>query len=210
MIHPSWDDFFQNQSHLLAEISSRLDGQETNPVRDMWFRAFQIEAKSIRVLILGQDPYPNPNHAHGLAFSVPAGTTPLPKSLQNIFKELSDDLKSPLRTNGNLADWESQGVWLLNRVLTTNPNHSLGHQNLDWEQFTSAAINYVNQFPGDRIAVLWGKKAQQIKPLLNYWQVLESPHPSPLSAYRGFFGSKPFSQINQHLLQTGQPKIEWG
>lgn len=210
MIHPSWDKFFESQSDLIQNISTNLRDQQTNPGPDLWFRAFQIDVEAVRVLILGQDPYPNPKHAHGLAFSVPPGTTPLPKSLQNIFKELSSDLNTPLRTNGNLEDWEAQGVWLLNRVLTTSPGSSMSHKNTHWQEFTAAAISFLNQHSRDRIAILWGRSAQQIEPLLQGWAVLKSPHPSPLSANRGFYGSKPFSRVNQFLLGTNQPLIEWG
>lgn len=210
MPHPSWQRFFDSQSYLLGEIETQLNGQATNPSRANWFRAFDQPAGDIKVLILGQDPYPNQQHATGLAFSVPSSCQPLPKSLQNIFKELAADTGAPLRTMGDLSDWQAQGVWLLNRTLTTAVGESDVHKDVGWRAFTLHATRFVSELPGNRVAILWGNPARSLAPELKNWKVIESPHPSPLSAHRGFFGSRPFSAANQHLLATNQTPIQWG
>lgn len=209
-IHPRWQPFFDSQADFLNKIDSESDGLISIPAPHQRFRAFEQDPAKLRVLILGQDPYPNPLHASGLAFSVPAKTAPLPKSLQNIFQELHADLGKPLRTNGDLQDWANQGVWLLNSVLTTEIGNSNAHSNLGWEQFTKSAIKYVIGLGNLRVAVLWGNAAKSMANQLESLSLIQSAHPSPLSAYRGFFGSKPFSRANQYLLEANLQPIEWG
>lgn len=194
---------------MLADISTRLAGHDYIPAQPRVFRAFAYPPTHYRILILGQDPYPNPKHATGLAFSVPSDTKPLPKSLQNIFRELASDLNHPIRENGDLSDWEAQGVLLLNRVLTTEVGGSNAHLSLGWERFTRNVIEYLVTVGNLQIAILWGKSAATMAPVLECLEIIESAHPSPLSAYRGFFGSRPFSRANQYLTDRGYRAIQW-
>ena len=164
----------------------------------------------IKVVILGQDPYHEPGQAHGLCFSVNDGIE-LPPSLQNIYKELEDDLGIPPIVSGNLERWAKQGVLLLNATLTVRAHQAGSHQQKGWEEFTDAVVHRVAEEKEHVVFILWGayaqKKGEFIDPFRH--RVLKSAHPSPLSAYRGFFGSKPFSKTNQYLLQTGQTPVEW-
>jgi len=163
-----------------------------------------------RVVILGQDPYHGPGQAHGLSFSVKPGM-PLPPSLQNIFKELQADLGLPIPNNGYLVKWAEQGVLLLNTVLTVRRGQPQSHQGKGWEPFTDQVIRALNQRPDPVIFLLWGRPAQEKSKLITapHHVLLRAPHPSPLSAHRGFFGSRPFSQVNQLLRQMGRPEIDW-
>jgi uracil-DNA glycosylase len=184
----------------------------TFPSGKFIFRAFDTcPFDELKVVILGQDPYPTKGHAHGLCFSCDATVRPLPKSLQNIFKELEDDLgvKAPL--NGDLTHWAEQGVLLLNSILTVHEGTPLSHANLGWERFTDEVIEAINHHGNGVIFVLWGAPAQKkgIHIDRTKHHVLIAPHPSPLSSYRGFFGSKPFSKINDLLLQQGKSPIQW-
>jgi len=165
----------------------------------------------LKVVILGQDPYPTPGHAHGLCFSCDEHVRPLPKSLQNIFKELEDDLGIPAPKNGDLNHWAEQGVLLLNAILTVRSGQPLSHANKGWEQFTDEVIEVINREKSGVIFVLWGAPAQQKGRMIdeNKHIVLRAPHPSPLSAYRGFFGSKPFSRINEDLKRMGREAVVW-
>ncbi len=177
---------------------------DTWPQRPDVFHALAVPRADVRVVIVGQDPYPTPGHAHGLAFSVPASITPLPKSLANVFRELSDDL-SLQRTNGDLSDWVEQGVLLLNRVLTVRAGQPGSHRGRGWEALTEALLRSV-----DPVAVvLWGNDAQTARPFFSGGEIIASPHPSPLAAHRGFFGSRPFSRVNEALLAAGRPPIDW-
>jgi uracil-DNA glycosylase len=162
------------------------------------------------VVILGQDPYPTPGHAHGLCFSVMPEVKPIPKSLVNIYKELEDDL-GIVNSNGNLQSWADQGVLLLNSVLTVEAGKANSHQGQGWEQLTDRIIEVLNEQTSPIAFVLWGAYAQKKGSIVNNPQhlVLRSPHPSPLSAYRGFFGSKPFSKINNFLIENGKETINW-
>jgi uracil-DNA glycosylase len=164
----------------------------------------------VRVVILGQDPYHGPGQAMGLSFSVPNGVK-LPPSLQNIYKELSSDLGTAPPTTGDLTHWASQGVLLLNSVLTVRAHQAASHQGKGWEQFTDAVLQAVNNKPEHVVFILWGGFARKKKALLDASRhtIIESAHPSPLSAYAGFFGSKPFSATNNALLTHGQPPIRW-
>ena len=197
------------QKHLeiqdLNKIQTQI-GDNFQPSAEKIFAAFQIPIKNVKVLIVGQDPYPNPDHAMGLAFSVPSSVSKLPPSLLNIFKELKSDL-GVNRSNGDLTDWVDQGVMLLNRTLTIGKAGTKSHLDLGWELFTSQVIEIL----ADRgvKAILWGKQAQSFEKLFPDNNFISSAHPSPLSAYRGFFGSKPFSSINMMLKEEGLTPINW-
>ena len=164
----------------------------------------------MKVVILGQDPYHGPHQAHGLSFSVLPGVA-IPPSLQNIYKELQDDLGYPPVKHGYLKKWAEQGVLLLNSVLTVRAGQAYSHQGHGWEKLTDAAIVALSERPQPVVFILWGKAAQKKKQLINLETniVLESAHPSPLSAYRGFFGSRPFSKTNQALVAMGETPIDW-
>ncbi|MCH4249573.1 MAG: uracil-DNA glycosylase [Microbacteriaceae bacterium] len=172
-------------------------------------RAFTIPFDSIRVLILGQDPYPTRGHPVGLAFSVAPEVRPIPKSLQNIYAELHDDLGIPAPESGDLTPWTRHGVLLLNRVLTVQPGRPASHRGRGWEAVTEAAVRALAARPQPLVAILWGRDAQSAKPFLGSTPVIESPHPSPLSAHRGFFGSRPFSRANQLLQEQGAEPVDW-
>lgn len=189
----------------LEDISKKLT-DDFIPSQDSIFRCLELEPSKVKVVILGQDPYPNPTHAMGLAFSVNSLIKPLPASLNNIFKELDSDLGIK-RVNGDLSDWSSQGVLLLNRSLTVIPNLSDSHSDIGWHKFTEEVIRVVAA--RGAIGVLWGKQAQDLGRLFNQLDQFSSPHPSPLSAYRGFFGSKPFSKVNKRLEEKGLTPIKW-
>lgn len=190
---------------LLEEIASNLDGVFLPESRDI-FRSLELPPDQVRVVIVGQDPYPNPKHAMGLAFSVNPDTQPLPASLRNIFTELENDLGYK-RTNGDLSDWSEQGVMLLNRTLTVAPLKAGSHQKLGWERFTQSIVEYVAK--NGAIGILWGKQALELAEYFNKDCVITAAHPSPLSAYRGFFGSKPFSTANSILARKQLTPINW-
>jgi len=181
-------------------------GNYFQPEIDKVFAAFQHPIEDIKVLIVGQDPYPNPKHAMGLAFSVPANIDLLPPTLKNIFKELKNDLNID-RVNGDLTDWSSQGVMLLNRFLTIGVEGSPSHLNLGWEKVTEKVIKHLASC--GVVAILWGKEAEKFSKFFPNENIIVSAHPSPLSAYRGFFGSKPFSRTNQMLISRNQSSISW-
>jgi uracil-DNA glycosylase len=164
---------------------------------------------AVRVLIVGQDPYPSPGHAVGLAFSVPPKLNPVPRSLQNIFAELQSDLGVPPPKNGDLSRWTDRGVMLLNRVLTVTPGISGSHRGKGWESVTGQAISALAARGGPLVAILWGQDAQSTEPLLGGVPSIKSPHPSPLSAHKGFFGSRPFSAANNLLREQGADPINW-
>ncbi|MEW6765903.1 MAG: uracil-DNA glycosylase [Pseudomonadota bacterium] len=198
----------QLRAFLAAELKS---GKRVHPNPDEWFNAFNhTPLDKARVVILGQDPYPTPGHAHGLCFSVRPDVRPLPKSLQNIFTELHDDL-GIRNTCGSLIPWADQGVLLLNAVLTVESGLSASHHGKGWERFTDRAVQVLNGQDRPLAFVLWGRPAQQKGAHIDRTRhlVLEAPHPSPLSAHRGFFGSRPFSRINAFLEQQGQSPIDW-
>ncbi len=181
------------------------------PHSSLWFNALTTtDLDQVKVVILGQDPYPTPGHAHGLCFSVMPEVKPIPKSLINIYKELENDL-GVVNSNGNLQSWADQGVLLLNSVLTVEASKANSHQGQGWEQLTDRIIEVLNEQTSPIVFVLWGAYAQKKGRIVNNPQhlVLRSPHPSPLSAYRGFFGSKPFSKINDFLIDNGKAPINW-
>lgn len=181
------------------------------PTASLWFNALKTTPlDTLKVVILGQDPYPTPGHAHGLCFSVQPEVKPVPKSLINIYKELNEDLGIS-NSHGNLQKWASQGVLLLNSVLTVESGEANSHQGKGWETFTDKIISVANSLNRPLVFVLWGAYAQKKGASIDESRhlVIRSPHPSPLSAYRGFFGSQPFSKINRFLCEHGQAEIDW-
>jgi uracil-DNA glycosylase len=191
---------------LRAEIAA---GRSYLPAGDAVLRAFQQPFDDVRVLIVGQDPYPTPGHPVGLSFSVAATVRPLPGSLVNIFKEYAADLGYPAPATGDLTPWTERGVLLLNRVLTVQPGKSASHRGKGWEAVTEQAIRALAARPAPLTAILWGRDARNLAPLLAGVPLVESAHPSPLSAAGGFFGSRPFSRASQLLEQQGAPPVDW-
>lgn len=179
------------------------------PAGDAVFRAFQRPLADVRVLIVGQDPYPTPGHPMGLSFSVQPDVWPLPKSLVNIYVELRDDLGIVPPRHGDLSKWADSGVMLLNRCLTVSPGKPNSHRGRGWEQVTERAIEVLVERGGPLAAILWGNDARKLKPRLGTVPSVESAHPSPLSSYRGFFGSRPFSRVNELLAQQGGTPVDW-
>ncbi|MER7759322.1 uracil-DNA glycosylase [Streptomyces sp. NPDC097619] len=172
-------------------------------------RAFQQPFDEVKVLIVGQDPYPTPGHAMGLSFSVAPEVRPIPGSLENIYRELYADLGVPRPANGDLTPWTRQGVLLLNRALTTAPRKTAGHRGKGWEAVTEQAIRALAARGKPLVSVLWGRDARNLRPLLGQLPAVESAHPSPMSADRGFFGSKPFSRTNDLLVRQGAEPVDW-
>ena len=205
-LHPEWQRELIGFKELIESIDRFIQDREIAPSYDLVFRALSNPIASTKVVIFGQDPYPTKGHAHGLAFSVEASVSPLPASLRNIYKELSEDL-GITRSDGDLSDWVNQGVMLINRVLTTDVGQSMSHEKLGWQEVTDK----VAQILGTRkvIAVLWGNTALELKPHFRPEDVISSVHPSPLSAPRGFFGSSPFSQVNAKLVAKNLKDIDW-
>ncbi|MEE8870275.1 MAG: uracil-DNA glycosylase [Acidipropionibacterium acidipropionici] len=179
------------------------------PSGDRVLRAFSRPMSQVKVLIVGQDPYPTPGHAVGLSFSVERDVRPLPRSLQNIYAELQSDLGIPPCPHGDLTGWFEQGVLLLNRCLTVRPGKPASHRNKGWEKVTQLAIESLVARGGPLVAILWGRDAQTLEPMLGDIPVVKSPHPSPMSARYGFFGSRPFSRTNELLEKQGAQPIEW-
>ena len=215
-IDPSWHPILapvSDQLHtLMKELQARrATGEHIEPQPHNVLRAFRMPFDEVKVLIVGQDPYPTPGHAVGLSFAMHPHVRPIARSLTNIFKELHDDLGIPPASSGDLSSWEAQGVMLLNRVLTVTAKDAGSHRNIGWEQITDVVIQALAQRETPLVAILWGGQARS----LAQWftgpatLVLESPHPSPVSARRGFFGSKPFSQTNEFLTHHGLPPIDW-
>ncbi|MGW6915084.1 uracil-DNA glycosylase [Kitasatospora sp. NPDC054939] len=191
---------------LRAEIAA---GRTYLPAGANVLRAFQQPLADVRVLIVGQDPYPTPGHAVGLSFSVAPDVRPIPPSLVNIFREYGTDLGLPQPSNGDLTPWTEQGVLLLNRALTTTPRKPGGHKGKGWEAVTEQAIRALVARGGPLVAILWGSDARNLRPLLGNVPTVESVHPSPMSADRGFFGSRPFSRANELLVQQGAQPVNW-
>jgi uracil-DNA glycosylase len=197
---------------LAAEVAA---GHQVLPSPSNVLRAFRQPFAAVKVLIVGQDPYPTPGHAVGLAFAVDGRTRPIPRSLANIYKELEADLGIPARVHGDLGAWTEQGVLLLNRVLSVRAGLAGSHRSKGWEEVTTAAITAVasrhapDGRPAPLVALLWGKDAESVRPLLGETPVLASAHPSPLSAARGFFGSRPFSHANALLKEQGADAVDW-
>ncbi len=191
---------------LRAEVAA---GRRYLPAGDLVLRAFQQPLAAVRVLIVGQDPYPTPGYAVGLAFSVAPAVKRLPASLVNIFREYRDDLGYPAPTTGDLTPWSERGVMLLNRVLTVQPGRPGSHRGKGWEEVTDQAIRALVGRGTPLVAILWGRDARNLAPLLDGVPRVESAHPSPNSADRGFFGSRPFSRANQLLEEQGAEPVDW-
>ncbi|GAB3276162.1 uracil-DNA glycosylase [Parasphingorhabdus pacifica] len=183
-------------------------GRQYLPAGENVLRAFQQPFDDVRVLIVGQDPYPTPGHAVGLSFSVAPGVRP-PRSLVNIYREYSEDLGHPQPSSGDLTPWTEQGVLLLNRALTVEPGKSAAHRGKGWEEVTDQAIRSLATRDAPMVAILWGNDARKLRPLMPEVECIESPHPSPMSADRGFFGSRPFSRTNEILQRQGADPVDW-
>lgn len=214
LIDPGWaaalapvaDDVVSMGDFLRAEHAA---GHATLPAGANVLRAFMTPLERVRVLIVGQDPYPTPGHPIGLCFAVDPAVRPIPRSLQNIYRELQDDLGIPPAPHGDLSAWADQGVLLLNRVLTVRAGASGSHRGKGWEAVTEQAIRALVARGGPLVAILWGRDAATLRPMLGDVPIVESVHPSPLSASRGFFGSRPFSRTNALLASQGAPPVDW-
>ncbi|HKF34383.1 MAG TPA: uracil-DNA glycosylase [Jatrophihabitantaceae bacterium] len=191
---------------LRAEIAA---GRSYLPAGPNVLRAFTQPFDDVRVLIVGQDPYPTPGHPVGLSFSVAPDVRPLPRSLQNIFRELSADLGYPTPSSGDLSPWSQHGILLLNRVLTVAPGQPGSHRGTGWEAVTEQAIRALAGRGKPLVAILWGRDAQTLRPMLGETPSIESAHPSPMSADRGFFGSRPFGRTNELLARQGAEPVDW-
>lgn len=206
-VHLSWDVMLEPLKDSIIQIFETLSINEFIPPTDRVFAALQYPLDEVKVVIVGQDPYPNPDYADGFAFSIQEAVTPFPPSLVNIFKELESDLGIAIPKTGNLERWSAQGVMLINRTLTTIPGESHAHQRSGWLDITAAIIGEVAS--RGVIGILWGGNAHQLSELFMESSIIKSAHPSPLSAYRGFFGSKPFSRANELLTSKGLTPILW-
>jgi uracil-DNA glycosylase len=215
VVEAGWARALEPVAPVIAEMGEFLRaelaaGRRYLPAGANVLRAFQQPFDEVRVLIVGQDPYPTPGHAVGLSFSVSADTRPLPRSLMNIFREYQEDLGHPLPSNGDLTPWTKQGVLLLNRCLTVEPGSPASHRDKGWEAVTEQAIRALVERDADpMVAILWGRDARNLAPLLVDVPIIESAHPSPMSADRGFFGSRPFSQANDLLEEIGGEPVDW-
>ena len=211
-MHPTWQAAIPDSKEILDALELKLAQRGTHylPDQNLVMRAFEMPLDEIRVVIIGQDPYPTVGHAIGLSFAVARETKQLPRSLSNILRELGDDLGKGIERNGDLSLWASRGVFLLNRHLTTDAADAGAHADLGWGAFTDLAIRALNRKRGrSLVAILWGNQAQQLAPVLCDAQVIASAHPSPLSARRGCFGSKPCSKASAALIAAGVSPIDW-
>lgn len=210
-LHPEWQKLLRDQHGQLAAIEKLIDSDPLSiPDKSKVLRVFEYPPSHYRVLIVGQDPYPNPQHASGLAFAVPEGTSPLPPTLSNIFRELRSDLGDHMVQTGDISGWHHQGVMLLNRHLSTRADQTAAHFRFGWDEFTKRVIQELVRYrQGQLVAILWGRRAQELTSDLAGVSLLATPHPSPLSSYRGFFGSKPFSGCNTRLVALGMEPIDW-
>jgi uracil-DNA glycosylase len=216
LVEQGWADALDPVGPQVAQMGEFLrtelaDGHRYLPAGPNVLRAFTYPFDQVRVLIVGQDPYPTPGHAVGLSFSVAADVRPLPRSLDNIFTEYGKDLGHPPPATGDLTPWAERGVMLLNRVLTVRPGNPASHRGKGWEAVTECAIRALVAREQPLVAVLWGRDAATLKPMLDggHCTSIESVHPSPLSASRGFFGSRPFSRANELLEKMGADPIDW-
>ncbi|SKG66245.1 uracil-DNA glycosylase [Mycobacteroides abscessus subsp. massiliense] len=215
LVDPGWADALGPVADQVTKMGEFLReensaGRGYLPAGANVLRAFTYPLADVRVLIVGQDPYPTPGHAMGLSFSVAADVRPVPRSLGNIFDEYQSDLGLPKPANGDLTPWSEQGVMLLNRVLTVRPGNPASHRGKGWEIVTECAIRALVARDAPLVAILWGRDAATLKPMLGpSVPTIESVHPSPLSASRGFFGSKPFSRANELLVGLGAQPVDW-
>ncbi len=214
LLAPEWASALAPVAPDIAALGDRLRaetaaGRRYLPAGDRVLRAFQRPLAQVRVLIVGQDPYPTPGHPIGLSFAVDRHVRPLPRSLSNIYQELHTDLGIPPAPHGDLSAWSDAGVMLLNRVLTVAPGAPASHRGWGWEKVTEHAIRTLVARGGPLVAILWGNDARGLRPMLGQTPIIESPHPSPLSASRGFFGSRPFSRANDLLVRQGADPVDW-
>lgn len=214
LIDREWAEALSPIAGQIAQLGDRLRaetaaGRRYLPAGENVLRAFAQPLDEVKVLIVGQDPYPTPGHPIGLSFAVDAHVRPLPRSLANIYRELHDDLGIPPAAHGDLSAWSRQGVMLLNRVLTVRPGAPASHRGWGWEAVTEHAIGVLAARDKPLVAILWGRDAAGLAPMLGHTPLITSPHPSPLSASRGFFGSKPFSRTNAALEEQGADPVDW-
>lgn len=215
-MHESWGSFLKSEfdKPYFKELAEFLHNEYANktifPPKKLVFSAFTTDLSDVKVVILGQDPYHTPGAAEGLAFSVPA-SQPIPPSLINVYKEIDDDIGRHANPSGSLRNWQKQGVLLLNTVLTVEAHKPKSHSDKGWETFTTAVISYLNENRENLVFMLWGRDAKNKKSLINPSRhlILEAAHPSPLSAYNGFFGCRHFSKCNEYLEKHGLKPIEW-
>ena len=215
LVAPDWAQALAPVEPALHRIGDRLReeaaaGNGYLPAPQNILRAFARPMAQVRVLVIGQDPYPTPGHAVGLSFSVADDVRPIPRSLQNIYRELRDDVGHDPGPTGDLTGWAEQGVMLLNRVLTVRAGEPGSHRGLGWQEITDRAVAALVERGGPLVALLWGRDAQQVRGALSAVPVVAGVHPSPLSASRGFFGSRPFSKVNALLAEQGAPPVDWG
>ena len=213
-LDPGWAEALAPVAPLVAELGDRLRAENAAgrgylPAGANVLRAFSRPLDEVKVLIVGQDPYPTPGHPIGLSFAVDREVRPLPRSLGNIYRELETDLGIPPAAHGDLSSWSDQGVLLLNRVLTVRPGAPASHRGWGWEKVTELAIRALVARDAPLVAVLWGRDAEGLRPMLGDTPVISSAHPSPLSASRGFFGSRPFSRANALLEEQGAAPVDW-
>jgi uracil-DNA glycosylase len=202
-----WADLLTDHLPLLDHIDSEIGGADTNPAREEIFAALRIPPARVKVVILGQDPYPQSANAHGLAFSIPSSVKKFPPTLTNIFREYCADLALPIPVAGDLSQWREEGVLLLNSILTCKPGESLSHASIGWQEFTKAILaSVVNK---NTVGILWGENAKKFSDFFESDSLITRAHPSPLSAYRGFFGSSPFSRCNEILKSKSIEPITW-
>ncbi len=214
LVHPSWAEALAPAEGTVARLGAFLReeasaGRGYLPAGRHVLRVFEQPLEQVRVLIVGQDPYPTPGHAVGLSFSVAPEVRPVPRSLQNIYTELESDLGHPRPSSGDLTPWAEQGVMLLNRVLTVRPNAPASHRGRGWEEVTELAIDTLVRRGGPLVASLWGRDARSLASRLGDVPRIESAHPSPLSARGGFFGSRPFSRADELLVRQGGQPVDW-
>ncbi|MFN8085362.1 MAG: uracil-DNA glycosylase [Dermatophilaceae bacterium] len=214
LVHPSWAQALAPVESVVAGLGEFLRaevaaGRGYLPAGPHVLRAFAQPLDQVRVLIVGQDPYPTPGHPIGLSFAVAPTVRPIPRSLTNIYQELTADVGVPMPTNGDLTPWADQGVLLLNRVLTVRPGAPASHRSKGWEEVTGCAIGALVARGGPLVAILWGRDARGLAPMLGSVPRVESAHPSPLSASSGFFGSRPFSRANALLAEQRAAPVDW-
>ena len=214
LVDPGWAAALAPAADRIAAMGDFLRGEVAEgrrylPAGDNVLRAFTYPFEDVRVIIVGQDPYPTPGHPIGLSFAVEPHVRPIPRSLANIYRELRDDLGIETPAHGDLTPWAENGVMLLNRVLTVAAGESGSHRGKGWEQVTELAIRSLVARETPLVAILWGRDAANLAPLLGDIPRIESAHPSPLSASRGFFGSRPFSRANELLRNAGSREIDW-
>lgn len=206
-LHPSWKESLREYLPLLDEIEVKIASDLYLPNSNLVMRALSHDLHQSKVLILGQDPYPNPKYSVGLAFSISKSETVIPPSLRNIFKELNTDMGADIPKSGDLSPWADQGVVLLNRTMTCRSGESNSHVDIGWRAFTDACVEKLAATGA--VAILWGNNAKECSKYFATDKLITAPHPSPLSAHRGFFGSKPFSRANAALMAAGKDPIDW-